>query len=471
MRKGSTAYLVASVTSQAAALLRYVVLARILGPEELGFAAMLILTSQFFESVSDTGSDRFLIQDVDGDKPVMQGFVQMVMGLRGALIALALVVTAYPLATLYKAPNLAHALMALGIASLVVSFVHLDIRRLQRHADFRPESITTIVGEMVGLVATVWAAWVVRDHTAVIYGLIARSTAMVIVSHIMAQRPYRWGYSRADAVRFSRFAAPLFLNGLLLFAGSQGDRLIVGSQVGAAALGHYSAIMLLIYYPTSALAKFIAGMHLPQVAGAKQDPVALDIQAQRLAGRSLLVAVLAAAGFTLVGPLVTPLLYGHAFAQAIPIFAYLGGLQSARLLRVWPTTLAVAIGRSSIVLLNNIARMIAVPVAIGATLIFHSLEAVIFGFFVGEVVALVIALVLLSRASAVTLGPELQRVAAFLVISVLLVIAAEAINGHHLALGALTTVTTCGVLAWLAFRERDAVSDFRIIILRRLGRA
>ena len=38
-------------------------MARLLGPEQIGLAALLILTSSFFESVSDNGSDRFLIQD------------------------------------------------------------------------------------------------------------------------------------------------------------------------------------------------------------------------------------------------------------------------------------------------------------------------------------------------------------------------------------------------------------------------
>jgi O-antigen/teichoic acid export membrane protein len=471
VRRGSNAYLAASILSQAAALLRYVLLARILGPRELGLAAMLILTSQFFESISDTGSDRFLIQDADGDTPVMQGFVQLVMSLRGGFIALALAITAAPLAILYKAPELAPALIVLGLSPLIAGFVHLDIRRMQRHGDFRQESVTTILGETAGLICTVLAAWFVRDHTAVIYGLVARSAAMVLVSQIAAQRPYRWAYSRVEAMRFSQFAAPLFLNGLLLFAGSQGDRLLVGSRVGPTALGQYSAIMLLIYYPSSALAKFITGMHLPQIAAGRDEPVAMERESGRLAGRTLLLAVLMATGFTLVGPIVTPLLYGHAFAQAIPIFAFLGCLQSARFLRAWPTTMAVAIGRSSIVMFNNIARMVAVPAAIAAALIFHSLEAIIGGFYVGEIVALVVALTLLSRAATVSLAAELQRVAAFLVISALLVLGAWSAHDRHLLLAGLTAAATCGVLVWIAFKERAAVADLRSAAMRRLVRA
>ncbi|MBS0489219.1 MAG: oligosaccharide flippase family protein, partial [Proteobacteria bacterium] len=62
---------------------RYTIMARLLGPEQLGLAALLILTSSFFESVSDNGSDRFMIQDPDGDKPEVQKLVQLVFVGRG----------------------------------------------------------------------------------------------------------------------------------------------------------------------------------------------------------------------------------------------------------------------------------------------------------------------------------------------------------------------------------------------------
>ena len=475
MRKGAGVYLAASLTSQAAALLRYVLLARILGPEQLGLAAMLILTSQFFDSVTDTGSDRFLIQDPEGDSPRMQGFVQMVMAGRGLLIALALALTAIPLAAIYHAPTLTPALMVLGLSPFILGFVHLDIRRLQRHGDMRQESAMTIFGEMAGLIGTVWAALVVRDHTAVIYGLVARSIAMVIASHIAAQRAYGWAFAKTEGIRFSRFAAPLFVNGLLLYAGSQGDRLIVGSRLGATALGHYSAVLLLIYYPSSALSKYVMGMHLPQVANSRPVPALLEQQSQRLAGRCLLLAVLMAAGFTLVGPVVTPLLYGRAFAQGIAIFAFLACLQSARFLRVWPTTMAVAIGRSTIVMFNNIARMVALPAAILLTLKFHSLEAIVAGFFLGEIAALVVALVLLARGSTVSLTPELKRVGGFLLVSAALWGTAWGRQNHQLVWTVLAAAATCVAVVWVAWSERSVIAEFyrsmRRQIERRMARA
>src|SRR5689334_8515196 len=77
VRRGTKSYLAASLVAQASALARYVVLARMVGPTELGLAATLILTAQFFESISDTGADRFIVQDATGDTPATQGLVQV----------------------------------------------------------------------------------------------------------------------------------------------------------------------------------------------------------------------------------------------------------------------------------------------------------------------------------------------------------------------------------------------------------
>lgn len=469
MRKGATVYFAGSVVSQASALLRYVILARLLGAEQLGLAAMLILTAQFFDSISDTGSDRFIIQDADGDSPRVQGVVQVVLAARGVLIAVALLLLAAPLSGLYREADLRPSLIALGLAPLIAGFVHLDLRRLQRVADFRAEGAATIVSETLSLIVTVAAAIMVRDHTAVIYGLVARAASLVVMSHVLAKRPYRWALGRAEGVRFSVFAFPLFLNGLLLFFGSQGDRLIVGSGLGAEALGHYSAVLLLAFYPTSMLARFVSGIHLPQLARARASPVEFGIESERLGSRTLVLTLGIVAGFTLVAPFATPLLYGAKFAEPLQIFALLAVVQAARFMRFWPTNLAVSIGRSAIVMQNNIARMVAIPVALAANFQFHSLEAIVSGFIVGELVALATALWLLKREGVVDLKRELGRVGLFCLGGLSAVSAAWALQQG--AIPVATAAVGVGLVVGLALlvTERATFAEVRQVIVRRIG--
>src|SRR5690606_936968 len=102
-------------------------------------------------------------------------------------------------------------------------------------------------GEICCLAVTAVAAVLTRDFTAVIWGMTARSLAMVATSWWKSERRYSVRYSTRDAPRLARFALPLMANGLLLFFTAQGDRLLIGNQLGVTELGHYSAILLLIY--------------------------------------------------------------------------------------------------------------------------------------------------------------------------------------------------------------------------------
>lgn len=409
-RKGARAYLVASLVGQVFALLRYSVLARLIGPEQLGMAALLILTSQFLSSVSDTGSERFIVQDRDGDSPRLLGVVHSAMVLRGIAIAAALVIFAGPLSALYDAAEIRSSLMWLGLTPLLLGFVHFGTRQAQRANDFRPESATIICSEMAALIGTAAAAFVVRDHTAVIYGLVLRAVILVIVSHIVSKQPYRLGYAKPEALRFSAFAAPLFLNGLLLFAGQQGDRVLIASTEGAKALGYYSAILLLVQSPMSAMARFMTTVHLPPLAARRADPAQFAEAADRLGGRMALITVVAATGFTLVGPTATWLLYGKEFVQPLGLFALLAALQTLRFARSWPNTVAISVSRSGVMTVNNVARLVAIPAAFACIAAGWGLEGVVAGYIVGEVAAIIVSLIQLSLSKTIELRREMVRV-------------------------------------------------------------
>ena len=401
-RRGAKAYLAASGVSQLCALLRYVLLARLLGPEQLGLAATLILTQAFFDLISDTAADRFLIQDKDGDEVPVQHLVQLVLAGRGVSIAVAMLIFAWPLAWFYKAPQLAPGLAILGLAPLIGGFIHLDMRRAQRDNDFRAEGLSSMISEIAGLLGTVLAAYLTRNFTAVLYGVIARSAVLVICSHIFANRPYGFGYSKDHGPRLARFSAPLMVTGMILFFASQGDRVLVDRNIGFAGLGHYSAVLLLIFYPAGALLKYMHTIYLPQIAATRLDPVKRADVTGSLGSQTLLLGLGMASGFAIVAPLMIPILYGHAFYQPAMIVALIGILQSTRFLVVWPTTVALSMGRSGVVLANNVLRLTAWPAAMAGFALGYGLYGIVVGFIFGELLAIGVALVMSTEARRTT---------------------------------------------------------------------
>jgi O-antigen/teichoic acid export membrane protein len=466
-RRGARLYLGASFAAQVCALIRYTALARLLGPEQLGLAATLILTSQFFDSVTDSGSDRYLIQDRDGDAPDVQRFVQLVFVTRGVVTAGLLVAISGPLAAFYHASSLASGLIILAISPLIFGFIHLDMRRAQRHEDFRTEGIALLVGEAAALCVTLAAALMTHNYMSSVYGLIVRSACIVAVSHLCSERKYALGYAASRAASLARFALPLTLNGLLLFLGSQGDRVLIGNQLGLTALGKYSAVILLIFYPSGVVTRYLAAIHLPRVAVAGRLHERHSVTAaERLAGQTLLIGLGMCAGFAAIGPMAVSVLYGAKFVQPPVDVCLIGILQTARFVRLWPNTAALAIGRSGIVLANNVARLVGLAIGLAAGVSGLGIPGVVAGLVAGEFLALFTAILLLNRATTSSLARDLDRFAILALECAALALAAFAYQHHQVLLGAAAGIVGVGTIGWAMARERATITDLLTMIAR-----
>ena len=455
-QRGGKAYFIASSVGQVSALLRFAILSRLLGPEQLGLAATVILTGQFFDSLTDSGADRFLIQDPEGDDPKLQQLVQLLLSGRGVITAVALVLLAGPIAVLYGAPGLAPGIALLALSPLVAGFIHMDMRRQQRHHDFRTESLALVLSETLATAVAAAAALYLRSFLAAPIALAVRSLVLAAVSHARAERPYRLGFEPADAGRLALFAAPLMLNGLLLFLGGQGDRVVVANRLGPTELGEYSVVTLLAFYPVMTLARYMGNIHLPRVAGARATPRSGSDPASILDGQVTVLAILTAVGFAVAAPAMITILFGAKYAAPGLIVALVGILQAFRFVRMVPTTIALAQGRSGVVLVSNIVRLVAFPGALVASTLRLGLPGIIAAFVLGEIAAQLVALAMIRRADEPA-WVGFDRLA-FVAIASLVVIGWELALAHATILGLVAASLVSAVaIGAVAAREQATI--------------
>ncbi|HEY1928458.1 MAG TPA: oligosaccharide flippase family protein [Caulobacteraceae bacterium] len=471
-RAGAKLYFVSSVVAQASALLRYVVLAHLLGPTQLGLATTLVVTAAFFDQVSDTGGDRFIVQDRHGGEPEVQKLIQTTYVLRGIATAVLLIAVSIPVSMLYHQPQLVIGLCFLGISPLIAGFVHMDTRRTQRWMDFRAEAISSIVGETMGLLAVLIAAWMTRYYSAIIFGLVSRSLFTVITSHIVSKRRYALGWSKEHALRMATFSGPLLINGFMLFIGSQADRVIVGNQLDVKSLGLYSAVLLLVFYPTALLIRFMFALYIPQAAAGRDDRAIRVRVSERLGGLNVGLAICIAVGFAVVAPILVPFLYGERFRQTALLIGLIGILQTTRFLITWPTAMALAMGRSRSVLIANSTRLCVLPAAFLGLHFIGGLEGVVVGFIGGELASIIVGLFLLNRILQ-THASGFDRLGLFVLVGATIVawnLLAPSASTLTLTLLCVGSVLLTAVVAW---RERNTLREGLTLLsgfLRRLQR-
>jgi lipopolysaccharide exporter len=463
--KGRPLLMAGMMAAQASALIRYVILARLLGPTQLGLGSTLILSAALFDLITDTGGDRFLLSDAEGGTTRAKGLVQFVFVIRGALIAAMMIACAPLLARFFNSSELTIPFMILAVSPLVLGFENLDFRAAQREGNFSAEGFIRISCEVANLIVTITVALISHSYVAVLAGAIARSTMWVIATHVWSSRKYRLVFDPEIGKRMLAFSAPLLLSGVAVYLGQQGDRVLIGRKFGITNLGVYSAVLLLINMPASAMVNYVQTIFLPRIAALQRqvEPRAGQIN---LSGVTAVIAVSMAAGFLIVAPPFVHLFYGKAFTVDRATIALIGILQSARFLTVWPTTTAAAFGRSGQILLTNFVRMIGWPLslAVAGPL---GLKGVISAFIACELLATVVALFFLSRRAQGLI--EYRRHLVLFVLGSILVWIWSLLISHTPNWAAISVagVVTIVFLAWNIRKEMNSIGDVIELFLHR----
>ena len=259
------------------------------------------------------------------------------------------------------------------------------------------------------------------------------------------------------------------VNGVLLFFATQGDRALVGHQLGLVTLGRYSAILLLIMYPVATITRYTQAMYLPVLARCRDDLAERMRVAEVMGGQVLMLALLMCAGFAVVAPFAVRILYGARFSEATSTVALIGILQTSRFLQVYPTVVALSAGRSMGPLAVNATRLAAYPAAFVGGLTLGGLPGVMAGFVFAELVAQCVGLVLMNGVFERPFHAGFDRVLMFIlggatILGTIWTLQHGALMQQFAALAAAS-----GLVAWVAFRERAAIDD-TLLLVRRLAR-
>jgi O-antigen/teichoic acid export membrane protein len=351
------------VICEVSALLRNLLLARLLGVEEMGKLMLLALALRLVEMGSDLSLDRLMAQAKDGGSLRLQRNLQGAALLRGLASALLILLLAWPFSVSLGDGPSPYSIAYLSLVPLLRSAMHLDYRRYERNLKFRCVLIVDGASAFLALVAVPLAAGAVGDHRAILLIAMLQAAAALLLSHLVATRRYRLAFDRVEFMRIWRFGAPLILNSLLIFVVFQGDKLIVAYGYDWADVGRYAIALQLALLPTQILARTGQSLLLPLFRRALAAGRFPCVEA-RARGLFLGLSILFLLGYVLLADSILGLLYGTEFQVGSGLawaFALLGAL---RLIRAPLSLTAIALGFTRLPLTANLWRVVALLPAI-----------------------------------------------------------------------------------------------------------
>ena len=340
---------------------RNIVIARLLSIEDYGIASTFALTAMLVEMVSQLGLKQLIMQAAEGDDPAFQAGLHGFQALRGLTNAAAVLVLAEPIAWFLGVPEIAWAYRVVALVPLLQGFFHLDPERMQRQSRYRAAVLSPGIAAALSLVSLWPLHALLGDWRIMLCALLIQIGGQVLLSHLFAERPWRARLDGALMRRSLRFGWPLLLNGLLIYAAMNGEKLVAGRELGLAALGILTMGVTLTLNPLLIGTRVVQSLMLPRLSRS-EGPAFLRLAGVTCDGGAA-VGMALMAGTVLVGPPFVSLVLGAKFEPLIPLLTPLAAVQALRALRIGPTFVAMSRARTTLPMLSNLPRVAAIGLA------------------------------------------------------------------------------------------------------------
>lgn len=327
-----------------------IALARVLGPEQFGVFAIAVVVQVAFLSFNELGVSLAIIRWRDDPAKIAPTVNTIAVASSAFLAALAAV----------GAPWIAGALgdvQATPVVQVMAVTILLDglfatpVAILQREFMQKQRTIADQVNSWLGAGISLVLALLGFGAMSLAIGRLVGSIASGVLILRWCPTPYRFGWDRSIATRLFRFGLPLALASIVVFASGYADQMIVGSALGAHALGFYVLAFNLASWPVSIFSQPLRAVAPAAFSALQHDKVRMSRNFLRVLTVLSCVAVPSCLAVSGAAAPVVGFVYGSEWAPAADVLIWLAALA---VLRIWfelAYDYLVVLGRSGIVLL------------------------------------------------------------------------------------------------------------------------
>jgi O-antigen/teichoic acid export membrane protein len=445
-----------------------VILARLLSPADFGVVGYATAITGYLEVARDLGVGSALIARPNVDRRIASIAFQLSVGW-GLLLAVAVYLGAPLLGDFYGDLRAVPVARVLSLGFLLSTLGSTHDALLYRGLAFNRRIVPDVVQALVKGVTSIGLAWAGWGYWSLVFGQLAGEASFCVVAWIM--QPFRprleWDY--LEGRWLLGFGSAVVASRLLWALLTSLSYLIVGSELGAAALGVFTLAYRLPSLALMSNYTILSAVVFPVYARLQDD---LDgLRRGYLLGQRYMALILipAGVGLAVVAPLFVSVFYGPRWAEAGPIMQIIS-LRCAVAAIGWHTSdLAKAVGRARLQLVLAILPVaVLVPTLVVAGRL-YGLIGLASVYAAGSLISAVLRMVLVRHIVQMSVVATLRSlepalVAALAVAATMggfLLISSHWPDGLRLACAALLGVATYGLALLLVGRDLLALLPAR----------
>lgn len=251
-------------------LIRLVILARILAPQDFGLLGIAMLTMLTLETFTQTGFQAALIQKKENIESYLNT-AWTTMIIRGIILFSILYFIAPYAADFFKSPEAEPIIQVIGFSFLIQAFTNIGVIYFQKELEFNKQFVYQLSGTLADFIVAVSIALILRNVWALVFGLLAGNLVRFIVSYLV--HPYRPRISfNFDKVKeLSGFGKWVLGSSILVFLITQGDDIFVGKLLGVTMLGFYQMAYRISNMPATEITHLITQVTFPAYSKLQSD--------------------------------------------------------------------------------------------------------------------------------------------------------------------------------------------------------
>ena len=346
--KGASALQLGSkIISVAVQLIITMVLARLLTPEEYGTVAVLTAFSGFFTVLADAGISAAIAQsqDVDDDDYSRLFFLSLLVGV---VLTLGFCAISFGVAWFYGDEIYVPLGCLMSLAVLFQSLNMVPNGVLVKERKFKLIALRLVICTVVVGSVAVILAFLGFGCFAIVMNTVLNALFILVWNLKSSGIRMSVGDVRGAWGKVGSFSLYHLGSSIVGWFSTNLDSLVVGKLFGAAELGYYNKAYTLYAYPLNILTAPITSTILPFLAPLQDDPSALEARFTRVFRKLSFISALCTAGMHVCAAEVILIMYGEAWAPAIPMLSILAFAVYSRGINGSYGALMCATGRSDL---------------------------------------------------------------------------------------------------------------------------
>jgi O-antigen/teichoic acid export membrane protein len=327
--------------------LKTIIIARILTPFDFGLFSIGTLILTLIEILTETGVNIFLVQrKEDIDKFINTSW--MVSIVRGALISLALIITAPLVAQFFRTPSSLGLLLLISVVPFVRGFINPSIVKFQKELKFHKQFYYSTSIFLVETLVSIALVILTRSVYSLVWAMIISALFEVLISLIVIKPTPRLEFELPLFKRVFNSGKWITASTIFNYFYQHSDDMVVGRLLGSGSLGLYDMVYRISLVPLTDIGDVLATVTFPVYVRISEDKKRLRRAFFRTLGVVILLVVPVGGVLFLFPEFIIKLVLGEKWIAAAPVLRVLGIFGIVRSISSFGSTVFLSIEKQNI---------------------------------------------------------------------------------------------------------------------------